>query len=159
MTSDSTAPWPSLPLRGERHYDNRVFPCRADRPRNLTALIAETVARRAAEEAIVAGARRLSYGELDRLSRNVAGNLARHGISPSDRVAFLLCNCPEFVVYLVACLRLGAIAVPLGARLKAPELETALNDCGAAALVYESEYAGNLPAATALPSLRGVSAV
>src|SRR5437899_1893572 len=28
------------------------------------------------------------------------------------------------------------------------------HDCGAAALVYESEYAGNLPGASALPSLR-----
>jgi long-chain acyl-CoA synthetase len=44
--------------------------------------------------------------------------------------------------------------VPLGARLKAPELDHALNDCGAAALVYESEYAGNLPPSAALPSLR-----
>jgi acyl-CoA synthetase (AMP-forming)/AMP-acid ligase II len=154
MTSGPTAAWPSLALHSERHYDGRVFLCHADRPRNLTTMIAETVARRAADEAIVAGARRLSYSELDRLSGHVAGNLTRHGIGPGDRVALLLCNCPEFVVYLIACLRLGAIAVPLGARLKAPELETALNDCGAAALIYESEYAGNLPAAATLPGLR-----
>ena len=154
MTGDPTGPWPGLALRSERHYGGRTFPCRADRPRNLSALIAETVARHEADEAIVAGTLRLSYGALDRLAGNVAGNLVRHGIGAGDRVALLLCNCPEFVVYLIACLRLGAIAVPLGARLKAPELETALNDCGAAALVYESEYAGNLPEPATLPSLR-----
>jgi long-chain acyl-CoA synthetase len=153
-TRGPTGAWPPFALRSERHYDGRVFACRADRPRILAALIAETVSRCGAGEAIVAGARRLSYGELDRLSGHVAGNLARHGIGAGDRVALLLCNCPEFVIYLIACLRLGAIAVPLGARLKAPELETALNDCGAAALVYESEYAGNLPEPAALPSLR-----
>src|SRR5712664_3435738 len=154
MTRAPPAAWPDLLLRREHHYGGRVLLCHAERPRNLAALIAETVARHAAEEAIVAGSRRLSYGELDRLSGHVAGNLARHGIGAGDRVALLLCNCPEFVIYLIACLRLGAIAVPLGARLKTPELETALNDCGAAALVYESEYAGNLPDSSALPSLR-----
>ncbi|MBV8650180.1 MAG: long-chain fatty acid--CoA ligase, partial [Alphaproteobacteria bacterium] len=35
-----------------------------------------------------------------------------------------------------------------------PELADAINDCGAVALVYESEYAGNLPDAAALPTLR-----
>jgi O-succinylbenzoic acid--CoA ligase len=154
MTPGPTGAWPGLALRRERHHDGRVFPCHAERPRNVPALIAETVSRHAADEAIVAGSRRLSYGELDRLAGHVAGNLARHGVGARDRVALLLCNCPEFVVYLIACLRLGAIAVPLGARLKAPEIETALNDCGAAALVYESEYAGNLPETSALPSLR-----
>jgi long-chain acyl-CoA synthetase len=154
MTSAPAGAWPGLALRRERHYGGRVFLCHAERPRNLRALIAATVARHPADEAIVAGTRRLSYGELDRLAGNVAGNLARHGIGAGDRVALLLCNCPEFAIYLIACLRLGAIAVPLGARLKAPELKTALNDCGAAALVYEREYAGNLPEASALPSLR-----
>src|SRR5260221_2857170 len=154
MTPGPTGAWPGLALRRERHYGDRVFLCHAARPRDFPALIAETVAGHAADEAIVAGSRRLSYGELDRLAGNVAGNLARHGIGAGDRVALLLCNCPEFAIYLIACLRLGAIAVPLGARLKAPELETALNDFGAAALGYESEYAGNLPDPSALPSLR-----
>src|SRR5260221_7259825 len=108
MTPGPAAAWSGLALRRERHYGGRVFLCHAERPRNLAALIAETVARHAAAEAIVAGSRRLSYGELDRLSGHVARNPARHGIAAGDRVALLLCNCPEFVIYLIACLRLGA---------------------------------------------------
>ncbi len=149
-----SGPWPGLTLREERHYGDRVFPCHAERPANLVALIAATVAGHEADEALVAGGRRLTYGELDRLAGTVAGNLAAHGIKAGDRLALLLCNCPEFLIYAIAALRLGAIVVPLGARLKAPELAYALEDCGAAALVYESDYAGNLPDPTALPRLR-----
>lgn len=146
--------WPGLDLRSERHYDDRVFPCHAVRPLNLLAMLDETVARHVADEALVAGARRLGYGELDRLARHAAGNLAARGIVSGERVALLLGNGVEFVVFVLACLRLGAVAVPLGARLKAPELDYAINDCAAAALVYESEYAANLPPPEALPSLR-----
>jgi long-chain acyl-CoA synthetase len=150
-----SGPWRRVPaLRDERHYGGRVFPCHAERPANLAALIAATVARHGTDEAIVAAGRRLTYGELDRLAANVAGNLAARGVRAGDRLALLLCNCPEFVIYVMAALRIGAIAVPLGARLKAPELEYALNDCGAVALVYECEYAGNLPDTAALPSVR-----
>jgi long-chain acyl-CoA synthetase len=148
--------WPKQDglLRNERHFDGRDFPCYAERPANLAALLERTLARHADREAIVAGERRLSYGELDRLARHAAGNLAARGITPGERVALLLCNCVEFAIFLLASIRLGAVAVPLGARLKAPELADAINDCGAAALVFESEYAGNVPAATLLPSLR-----
>src|SRR5438067_1684042 len=118
-----SCPWPGLALRDERHYGDRVFPCHLERPPDLAALIAATVARHEADEAIVAGGRRLSYGELDRLAANVAGNLAASGIAAGDRLALLLCNCPEFVIYALAAIRIGAIAVPLGARLRAPELE------------------------------------
>jgi long-chain acyl-CoA synthetase len=146
--------WERLMLREERHYGDRILPCHVGRPANLHALIAATVARHGAAEALVAGGRRLSYAELDRLAGNVAGNLTAHGIGAGDRIALLLCNCPEFLIYALAAIRIGAIAVPLGARLKAPELDYALNDCGAVALVYESEYAGNLPGPSALPALR-----
>lgn len=146
--------WGGLTLRDERHYGDRVFPCHADRPKSLAALFAATLARHGAAEALVAGGHRLSYAELDRLAGTVAGNLLARGIGAGDRIALLLCNCPEFLIYALAAIRIGAIAVPLGARLKAPELDYALNDCGAAALVYESEYAGNLPNPSALPALR-----
>jgi long-chain acyl-CoA synthetase len=146
--------WGQLTLREERHYGDRILSCHVGRPANLATLIAATVSRHGAAEALVAGGRRLSYAELGRLAANVAGNLTAHGIGAGDRIALLLCNCPEFLIYVLAAIRIGAIAVPLGARLKAPELDYALNDCGAVALVYESEYAGNLPDPAALPALR-----
>src|SRR5262249_61890688 len=54
----------------------------------------------------------------------------------------------------LACFRLGAIAVPLGTRQREPELRYLLADCGASALVFEAEFASNLPPAEAIPRLR-----
>ncbi len=141
-------------LADERHYGDRILSCHVERPRSLHTLLSEAVRRHPGREAVVAGNRRLTYAELDRLAGTIAENLAARGLGAGERVALLLCNCVEFVAYLMACTRLGIIVVPLGARLKAPELADAINDCGAAALVYESEYAGNLPAWPELPTLR-----
>src|SRR4051812_29550764 len=94
-----STPWPGLMLRAERHYGDRDVACHAERPADLGALIAATVARHRGDEAIVAGSRRLTYDELDDLAARVAGNLAARGLGAGDRIALLLCNCPEFVVY------------------------------------------------------------
>ena len=141
-------------IRPERHFDGRRFRCFAERPPSIDALFRATLARRAGEEALVAGERRLTYAELDRLVDAMAGNLAERGIRAGERVALLLGNCPEFLIVLLACARLGAVAMPIGTRQKGPELEYLLNDSEAAALIFDSEFAANVPAATAAPRLR-----
>ncbi|OOZ37436.1 long-chain fatty acid--CoA ligase [Solemya velesiana gill symbiont] len=39
--------------------------------------------------------------------------LSKEGLQPGDRVALLLCNCPEWVIFDQACLGLGLVLVPL----------------------------------------------
>jgi len=142
-------------LRRERHYDDREFLCFSDRWTDLNAMLDEVVSRHTAGEAVVGDdGRRLTYAELDRLAASAAGNLRRRGVTPGDRVALLLGNCPEFPIFLLACFRLGAIAVPLGVRQRGPELEYLLGDCGAVALIFEAEFAANLPLPGLLPELR-----
>jgi len=140
--------WPWLPperLREERHFGRR-YVCYAERPRSLHALFAEQVAADPAAECLVGDGARLSYAEVDRLAGAAAFRIAEAGIGRGDRVALLLPNRPEFLVLVLACARLGAIAVPLGVRNRAPELEHMLGDCGAAALVYDMELEPSLPA-------------
>ena len=150
--------WPASGLGGdlrlERHFDGRAFRCFSERPATLGALFRASVARRSGEEALIAGEQRLLYAELDRLVDRMAGNLAARGIGPGERVAMLLGNCPEFLVVLLACARLGAISMPIGTRQKGPELEYLLNDSGAAALIFDSEFARNVPEPPAVPALR-----
>ena len=141
-------------IRLEPHFDGRRFRCFADRPPGIDALFRASVERGAGDEALVAGERRFTYAELDRLVDTLAGNLARAGIRPGERVALLLGNCPEFLVAILACARLGAVSMPLGTRQKGPELEYLFNDSEAAALIYESEFAENLPEAASVPLLR-----
>jgi acyl-CoA synthetase (AMP-forming)/AMP-acid ligase II len=63
--------------------------------------------------------------------------LAAAGIDTGDRVALLLHNRLEFVESLLACHRLGAIAVPINFRLAEDEVAFVLVDSGAAALVCD----------------------
>ena len=144
---------PGGALRIERHYGDRDFLCFSERWPHLNAMIREVVAAHGASEAVVGDGQRLTYGALSELTEHAAGHLARRGVRPGERVALLLGNCPEFAIFLLACFRLGAIAVPLGTRQREPELRYLLEDCGAAALVLEAELGGNLPPADATPGL------
>jgi len=145
---------PGGKLRVERHFDGRHFRCFSERPAHLDALFRESLRRRADKEAIIDGGRRLTYAALDRLVDHMAGNLARRGVAQGERVALLLGNCPEFLVAVLACARLGAIAMPIGTRQKAAEIEYLLNDSGAMALIFAGELAAELPAPEAAPRLR-----
>jgi fatty-acyl-CoA synthase len=84
----------------------------------------------------------ISYRELEQRVARLAGALARRAaIAEGDRVAYLGQNAPELLDLLFACARIGAILVPLSARMPAPELEVVLGNTTPAALVAEAEYA------------------
>jgi len=143
---------PGGALRRERHYGDREFLCFSERWPDLNAMVAEVVARNGEREAVVSDGRRLTYRALDARVASAAGNLARRGIKPGDRVALLVGNGSDFLVLVLACFRLGTIAVPLGPRQRGPELEYLLGDCGASALIFEAALADQLPPAGAMPS-------
>jgi O-succinylbenzoic acid--CoA ligase len=63
----------------------------------------------------------LSYAELDGAAASAAGALRGRGVGRGDRVALALDGDLPFVVALHACLRLGAVAVPLDLRLAPAE--------------------------------------
>ena len=149
--------WPATgpggAIRLERHYGDRDFLCFSERWPDLGAMVREVVALHGDSEAVVGDGRRLTYRTLSELAENAAGHLAQRGIKTGDRVALLLGNCPEFLIFFLACVRLGAIAVPLDIRQLEPELRYLLDDCGAAALVLETELSGKLPPPDATPAL------
>jgi fatty-acyl-CoA synthase len=66
--------------------------------------------------------RELTWAELDRRTDAVAAVLATRGVAQGDRVAALLNNCPEFMETVIACMKLGAIFVPLNVRLSPGEI-------------------------------------
>lgn len=73
-------------------------------------------------EALIDGEQRLTWGELDARVEAAAHWLAAKGIAPGDRVALLLTDGAPFVTILLACARIGAIAVLLNWRLAPAEL-------------------------------------
>lgn len=66
--------------------------------------------------------RPISYAELEQEVAATAGWLRTCGIRPGERVGYLGPNCPELLELLFACARLGAVFVPLNARMPAAEL-------------------------------------
>jgi len=61
--------------------------------------------------AVVAGAERMTYGELDSRIIHLARHLLDLGIAPLERVIVQLPNVPEFLYFYFALQRIGAIAL------------------------------------------------
>lgn len=85
------------------------------------------------------GGGRWSYGELLAAAGRVAGEMARLGVEPGDRVALHLGNRVELVVAFLATLRLGAVALPINTAYRARELAHVLADAEPRLLVGERE--------------------
>lgn len=86
----------------------------------------------------------LTWQELHDLEVRYARALQRAGVGRGDRVAILMHNCVEYIVWYLAIARAGAISVRLNFRLTAPELEFILSDSGAATLIFDSDLAATV---------------
>ena len=140
-------------LRIEALYQDRLVPCYAHRPDHLDAMFRASVQRRPQALAIEEGERSLTYAQLDLEVGRLSAGWAARGIGSGDRVALFLGNRIEFVLVLLSLWRLGAIAVPIGIRQSAAELEYMLGQCGACALVFEGTLADRLPRPDAIPGV------
>ena len=77
-------------------------------------------------EAVIAGEERLTFGELDALSDQMARGLVACGISKGDRVGIAMRNCPAWILSYMAVLKAGAVATLLNGWWQPDELEHAL---------------------------------
>ncbi len=96
---------------------------------NFARDVVETAPR--ATRALVAldasGARReLSFGEAAARSARLAGALAERGVGRGDVVMTVVGSTPEWVLTLVACFRIGAVALPCTEQLRADDLRARL---------------------------------
>lgn len=86
--------------------------------------------------AVVNGERRLSFADLARRVRRVAGALGARGIGPGARAVVCLPNGPELLIVNGALRTLGALSVPASPSLKRDELRHILSDARAAAFFF-----------------------
>lgn len=95
----------------------------------------------------------LSYGELDRLSRDFAAYLRKTcGPGKAERIAIMLPNLLQYPVVLFGALRAGLTVVNVNPLYTPSELEHQLADSGAAAIVVLENFAHALE--QALPGTR-----
>lgn len=76
----------------------------------------------------------------DRVGRVATVLSRRAGISPGDRVCLLTENDPRVLEVQFACMRLGAIFVPLNWRLAAAELHAIVEDAQTAVMVHDRDW-------------------
>jgi acyl-CoA synthetase (AMP-forming)/AMP-acid ligase II len=81
-----------------------------------------------------------TFAEVNSRVNRVAGELARLGVGKGARVALFATDSPEYVETLLACLKLGAVFVPLNPRLALPELQALLRAAGASVLFFSDRY-------------------
>ncbi|TFD70860.1 long-chain-fatty-acid--CoA ligase [Cryobacterium gelidum] len=82
-----------------------------------------------------------TYAELGEQISRAANGLRKLGVTPGDRVALVLPNCPQHVVAFYAVLRLGAIVVEHNPLYTDRELRHQFEDHGArVAIVWDKVY-------------------
>ncbi|EHI13341.1 class I adenylate-forming enzyme family protein [Mycolicibacterium thermoresistibile] len=71
---------------------------------------------------------RITYGEAEDRSADMAARLLAAGVTKGVRVGILAPNGPDFVTAFLATARIGAVAVPINTFFQPPELEWVLRD-------------------------------
>jgi fatty-acyl-CoA synthase len=109
--------------------------------------------------------RRWSYAGMLRDVHALQWSLMEAGVRAGERVGVMLSSFPEWVLYLFAVTRLGAIFLPINTRFRARELHHVLSHSGASTLITMGRYLGHDYAATIaeirdrLPALRTIVGV
>jgi long-chain acyl-CoA synthetase len=123
---------------------------------NLATAFAESVQKHRHKVALFWGEQEFTYAELWSKSQEAARQLqVDYAVSPGDRVALWLKNCPEFVPALFGIFQAGGIAVPINNFLKPDEVNFILKDAEVDTVITDSELGTHHRALeSARPSLK-----
>ncbi|MFO7259498.1 MAG: AMP-binding protein, partial [Bacteroidota bacterium] len=86
----------------------------------------------------------MTYGELDKLSKDFAAFLQSLGMKKGERIAIQMPNLLQFPIAFVGALRAGLIVVNTNPLYTPREMEHQFSDSGATAIVIVSNFAANL---------------
>ncbi len=85
--------------------------------------------------------REITYAQLEEQVAHLAGGLASElGVHQGDRIAYLGQSSPELLELLFACARVGAILVPLNARMTVEQLRIILSNCQPRCIFVEAPF-------------------
>lgn len=77
----------------------------------------------------------LTYSGLDQQVNRLSNALLARGIKQADKVILFMPNAPEFVISYFAIQRIGALVVPINAKLTMPEINYILDHSNASAII------------------------
>ncbi len=91
--------------------------------------------------------REFTFGEVADSAGRLAAGLVARGVTRGDVVMTLIGNRPEWVLTMVACFRIGAIALPCNEQLRAKDLRQRLAAARPRLIVADERNAGELTGA------------
>ncbi len=107
--------------------------------------------------ALVCGASRLTYAQVESQANRLAHALREHGLQRGDRVVLYLPNGVELAAGILGVLKAGGVFVVVNHTTKAGKLAYILRDCGAQALITGGRQ--NIQAEAALGEAGGTGAL
>ncbi len=99
---------------------------------------------RAAPALVLADGTTWSYGDLERETGRIAGLLRDLGVAPGDRVAVQVEKSPQALFAYLACLKAGAVYLPLNTAYKGGEIAYFLGDAEPTVFVCDPARQGEL---------------
>ena len=113
---------------------------------SLVQLLEESFKKFADRNAYVCMDKFLTYGEVDRYSKQMAAWLQSRGLKKGARIAIMMPNVLQYPVAMAAVLRAGYSVVNVNPLYTPRELEHQLNDSGAEAIIVLENFANTLEA-------------
>ncbi len=121
----------------------------ASEPADLFSLIRSRIADPAKLFIETNDGRRFTYADMLALSGRLASVLVARGVEPGDRVAVQVDKSPEAVILYLACLRAGAVYLPLNNAYTLAELEYFIGDAEPKVVVATPKAGADLGALAA----------
>ena len=111
-------------------------------PRCLFDQVSDFARQHAERTALIAGSRRISYGELDNRAKRVGNGLHALQLERQSRIAILCRNRHEFFEIWQGAAMAGHVLSPINAKLAAREIAFILNDSQARLLFVDEAFHG-----------------
>lgn len=105
----------------------------------VTDMLRATASNHPARPALLSPREDVDFATLDHRTDHAALALLHLGVRPGDRVAVMGENSPQFAVALLAILKAGGVAVPIGGGVKSRRLAFVLADSGASVLIADAQ--------------------
>jgi acyl-CoA synthetase (AMP-forming)/AMP-acid ligase II len=108
--------------------------------RRETEVIATFATTRPNQIALILGATRVSYRDLETQVASAIQMFEGLGLKSGDRIAYVGVNNPVFIAIMLACMRAGLVLVPVNWRQKAREIAYVLADSGARLVLADAAF-------------------
>lgn len=116
----------------------------ADRYPNLNSFLNEAMEKFADKPAFYCMGKTMTYGEVDKASRQLGAYLQSRGLKPGDRVAIMMPNLLQYPVALFGCIRAGLVVVNTNPLYTPRELLYQIKDSGVRGIIIVENFASHL---------------